>query len=119
MPQSAQYPSQQSSLQAQYPLIGEEIFVGLEDEETKIRDQLLGWPEHLQIISISGTPALGKTTLAKKLYHDPNIVYHFHKRSWCAVSQTYQRRNILIDILTSMSGLNKDAIMDMDDESLG
>ncbi|KAL2553368.1 putative late blight resistance protein-like protein R1B-12 [Forsythia ovata] len=119
MPQSAQYPSQQSSLQAQYPLIGEEIFVGLEDEVTKIREQLIGWPEHLQIISISGTPGLGKTTLAKKLYHDPNIVYHFHKRAWCAVSQTYQRRNILIDILTSMSGLNKDAITDMDDETLG
>ncbi|KAL2532974.1 NB-ARC domain-containing protein [Abeliophyllum distichum] len=119
MPQSAQYPSQQSSLQVQYPLIGEEIFVGFEDEVNKIREQLLGWPEHLQIISISGTPGLGKTMLAKKLYHDPNIVYHFDKRAWCVVTQTYQRRDILIDILTSMCGLNKDAIMDKDDDTLG
>ncbi|CAA2980989.1 late blight resistance homolog R1A-3 [Olea europaea subsp. europaea] len=117
MLKGAQYPSLRAPLQ--YPPIGEEIVVGLEDEVIKIKDQLTRGPEYLQIISIFGMPGLGKTTLAKKLYNDPAIVFHFYKRAWSAVSQTYQRRNILIDILTSMSGLNKDAIMDMEDESLG
>ncbi|KAL2532931.1 Disease resistance protein RPP13 [Abeliophyllum distichum] len=119
MLKDAESPSQQISLQDQRAHIGHKYFVGLEDEATKIKTQLIGGNQNLEIISIFGMPGLGKTTLAKELYHDPWIVQKFDKRAWCVVSQTYRTRNILIDILTSMNELNKDAIMDMDDDTLG
>ncbi|KAL2551298.1 putative disease resistance protein [Forsythia ovata] len=116
--QVAKYPSGQVSLQAGKPPILEDIVVGFEDEAKKIIDQLLGAPEHLQILSIYGMPGLGKTTLAKKLYNDPTIVYRFDKCAWCVVSQTYQRRNMLIDILKTVSNLSRERIPNMEEEHL-
>ncbi|KAL2486094.1 Disease resistance protein RPP13 [Abeliophyllum distichum] len=116
--QVANSPSQQVSLQAEKPLISEEIMVGFKVEAKNIEEQLRGGSEQLKIVSIFGMSGIGKTTLAKKLYNDPNIVYHFDKRAWCVVSHTYQKRNILIDILRSLSDLDRDVIINMEDESL-
>ncbi|KAL2551295.1 putative disease resistance protein [Forsythia ovata] len=116
--QVAKYPSGQVSLQAGKPPILEDIVVGFEDEAKKIIDQLVGAPEHLQILSIYGMPGLGKTTLAKKLHNDPTIVYHFDKCAWCVVSQTYQRRNMLIDILKTVSNLSRERIPNMEEDQL-
>ncbi|KAL2531292.1 putative disease resistance protein [Abeliophyllum distichum] len=96
----------------------DEIVVGFEEETTRIVSQLVGGPDYLQIISIIGMAGLGKTTLAKKLYNHVSIHYNFDKHAWCVVSQTYHRRQILIDILRSLSDVNRDAILNMDDESL-
>ncbi|XP_022854973.1 putative late blight resistance protein homolog R1B-16 [Olea europaea var. sylvestris] len=96
----------------------DEIIVGFKEERIRIASQLVGGPGYLQFISIIGMPGLGKTTLAKKLYNDSSVLYHFHKRSWCVISQTYQKRNILIDILSSISNLNRDTMVNMNDEML-
>ncbi|XP_022841564.1 putative late blight resistance protein homolog R1A-10 [Olea europaea var. sylvestris] len=112
-----EYPRQQMLLQTQTPDKGD--IVGLEDEVDKIKERLLRDTKQLQFISIFGMPGLGKTTLAKKLYDDPSIVRHFDKRAWCVVSQNYQIRNILIDILTSMDVLNEDARKVADEGTLG
>ncbi|CAA3007970.1 late blight resistance homolog R1A-3 [Olea europaea subsp. europaea] len=111
-----EYPRHQMLLQTQTPDIGD--IVGLKDEVTKIKEQLLEGTERLQFISIFGMAGLGKTTLVKKLYDDPSIVHYFDKRAWCVVSQNYQIRNILIDILTSMDVLNEEARMDAAENTL-
>ncbi|KAL2551324.1 Disease resistance protein RPP8 [Forsythia ovata] len=116
--QVEKYPTEQVSLQASKPPILEDIVVGFKDEATKIIGQLIGPPEHLQILSIYGMPGLGKTTLAKMLYNDPNIDLRFDKRAWCVVSQTYHRKNILIDILRTVSDLRRDRILNMEEEHL-
>ncbi|KAL2552661.1 Disease resistance protein RPP13 [Forsythia ovata] len=118
MPKVAKYPSEQVSLQSKETRVLEDVVVGYENETAEISEQLVRGPDQLQIISIFGMPGLGKTTLAKKLYNDPSIVYHFDKRAWCVVSQTYNKRNMLIDILRSMSHLKRETITKMDDESL-
>ncbi|CAH1447697.1 unnamed protein product [Lactuca virosa] len=45
---------------------------------------------------------IGKTTLANKVFTDPYVVYHFHVRGWVTVSQTYDKRDLLIQVLSSI-----------------
>ncbi|KAL2528404.1 putative late blight resistance protein-like protein R1B-17 [Forsythia ovata] len=97
----------------------DEIIVGLKDETMKIARQLVRGPDHLQIISITGMPGLGKTTLAKKLYNHSSVLNHFDKRLWCVVSQTYERKSLLIDILRSMTNLKEDKFLEKEVEELG
>ncbi|XP_022846902.1 putative late blight resistance protein homolog R1A-3 [Olea europaea var. sylvestris] len=92
-----------------------EITVGNEDSTTKILQKLLRGTKNRQLISIVGMPGLGKTTLAKKIYNHSNVKDHFDKLSWCVVSQTYRKRKLLIDILSSISNLNRDIILKMED----
>ncbi|KAI3473633.1 hypothetical protein Pfo_031541 [Paulownia fortunei] len=113
----AKDPSELRTSKAQHPTV-DEIVVGFKDEAIEIAGQLVGGPQQLQIVSITGMPGLGKTTLAKKLYHNPSIVYHFDKRAWCSLSQTYQKREILIDILSLVSDLDNEKILKMQEESL-
>ncbi|KAI3462427.1 hypothetical protein Pfo_019090 [Paulownia fortunei] len=97
----------------------DDIVVGFEDEATIIADQLAGGPKQLQVISIFGMPGLGKTTLAKKSYNDPAVFYRFDHCAWVVVSETYQKRSLLVDILKSISDLDHDKILGMAAESLG
>ncbi|KAL2550399.1 putative late blight resistance protein-like protein R1B-17 [Forsythia ovata] len=119
MLKDAENPSQKVSLEAQTPSIQEDIFVGLDDEANEIKEILLGNQKERQIISIWGMPGLGKSTIANKMYNDDRIVQHFHKRASCVISQTYDKRNTLIAILTSISSLERGELSKLDEDTLG
>ncbi|KAK4480906.1 hypothetical protein RD792_011764 [Penstemon davidsonii] len=97
-----------------------DIVVGFEDEIANISNDLIGGSKSRQIVSIFGMPGLGKTTIANKLYSHHSIIDHFDERGWCVVSQTYQKRKVLIDILMSLSKtkIEKNNIFEFEDESL-
>ncbi|KAH0684495.1 hypothetical protein KY289_022247 [Solanum tuberosum] len=82
-----------------------EVTVGHEEDEAKMIDQLLDKHEsELDVISIVGMPGLGKTTLAKKVYHNTLVASHFNVRAWCTVSQKYNKSKVLREILQQVTG---------------
>ncbi|XP_027164085.1 putative late blight resistance protein homolog R1A-4 [Coffea eugenioides] len=80
----------------------DEFVVGLEDEAKKVINRLERGSAMLQIVPIVGMPGLGKTTLAKKIYNSPPVRAHFHLFLWCTVSQEYNLKNLLVQILSSL-----------------
>uniref|UniRef100_M1BV05 NBS-LRR resistance protein n=1 Tax=Solanum tuberosum TaxID=4113 RepID=M1BV05_SOLTU len=80
------------------------IIVGFEEETTWIIRKLTGGPAYLDVISITGMPGSGKTTLAYKVYNDQSISNHFDLRAWCTVDQDYDEKNLLNKILNQVNG---------------
>ncbi|KAL3518687.1 hypothetical protein ACH5RR_021276 [Cinchona calisaya] len=95
-----------------------EVVVGLDDEAQTIIDQLTRGSMQLDNVSIVGMPGLGKTTLAKKVYHDPKIMSHFHIRAWCCVSQVYCKKDLLLEILACIVPKNSNEYSKMNENDL-
>ncbi|XP_027166156.1 putative late blight resistance protein homolog R1B-17 [Coffea eugenioides] len=81
--------------------IAHEVMVGFDDELAKVIERLIWGPEQVEIVPIVGMAGLGKTTLANKVYNDSSVICNFHIRLWCTVSQAYNMKNVLLQILCS------------------
>ncbi|KAL3499045.1 hypothetical protein ACH5RR_041777 [Cinchona calisaya] len=82
----------------------DEDVLKLDKETTAIIERLTRGSMQLGVVTIVGMAGLGKTTLAKIVYNDPSIMYHFHIRSWCCVSQLYSKKDLLLQILDCITG---------------
>ncbi|KAL6292333.1 hypothetical protein ACE6H2_000475 [Prunus campanulata] len=58
---------------------------------------------------------LGKTTLARQLYHDKKVRQHFHSFAWVCVSQRCQVRNVWEGILFEVISATKEQKQEMKD----
>ncbi|XP_040372178.1 putative disease resistance protein RGA4 isoform X2 [Rosa chinensis] len=56
----------------------------------------------LSVLVIVGMGGLGKTTLAKSIYHDDKIKQHFQEKMWVCVSIPFEVNSILRGILESV-----------------
>ncbi|XP_059638545.1 putative disease resistance RPP13-like protein 3 [Cornus florida] len=102
------------------PIAVEEAVLGFDEDIRTLMELLAGDHEKdLKYIPIVGMPGLGKTTLARKVYNNPFIVYYFHIRAWTYVSQVYQKRDILLSIINSACIHVFGNIRNMSDEELG
>ncbi|XP_027151861.1 putative late blight resistance protein homolog R1C-3 [Coffea eugenioides] len=101
--------SQREISQSSVPQI-DEIVVELHDQEQAIFDRLTWGSLQRDLVAIVGMPGIGKTTMAKEVFNDPKISYNFHVCAWCHVSQVYNKRNLLLDILSSISKPNADTL---------
>lgn len=56
----------------------------------------------MEIFSVFGMAGLGKTTLVKKLFEDPEILHHFDHHAWITLGPNYRSEEILVDILNKI-----------------
>ncbi|KAL3333887.1 hypothetical protein AABB24_030585 [Solanum stoloniferum] len=87
-------------------LTTDKIIVGFEEETNLILRKLTSGPANLDVISITGMPGSGKTTLAYKVYNDKSVSSHFDLRAWCTVDQVYDEKKLLDKIFNQVSDSN-------------
>ncbi|CAI9105457.1 OLC1v1004385C1 [Oldenlandia corymbosa var. corymbosa] len=84
----------------------QEAMIGLDDAKVQILNRVLGGGAKREIVSIVGVGGIGKSTLANHVFCSPSAAYHFDIRAQCHVSQTYNTRDLLLDILSGIITIN-------------
>ncbi|XP_037487248.1 disease resistance protein RGA2-like [Triticum dicoccoides] len=73
---------------------------GRDAERDEIIDLLIkGGCSDLNILPVVGIGGIGKTTLARYVYHDERITNHFDLKMWICVSTNFSERRLTIEIL--------------------
>nr|XP_019071116.1 putative late blight resistance protein homolog R1A-3 [Solanum lycopersicum] len=85
-------------------LMNDEDIVGFGIVAEKMIHSLTRGTNELDVIPIVGMGGQGKTTCARLLYNNEIIVSHFDVRAWCIISQTYNRKELLQDIFSQVTG---------------
>ncbi|CAJ1930964.1 unnamed protein product [Sphenostylis stenocarpa] len=90
-------------------VITDPIFCGRDHDREKIVKFLLddaSNTEDLSIYPIVGMGGLGKTALAKHVFHDHRVCKHFDLRIWVCVSDDFITKKILQSIIECSTGQN-------------
>ncbi|KAK4858889.1 hypothetical protein QYF36_023411 [Acer negundo] len=99
----------------------EENVVGFDDDSWTLLAKLLDDDPRRFIVSIYGMGGLGKTAIARKLYHNIDVERKFKNiRAWVSVSQEYTNRDLLTRIFKSFGFRveNNEDLEKMDEEDL-
>nr|XP_011469575.1 PREDICTED: probable disease resistance RPP8-like protein 2 isoform X2 [Fragaria vesca subsp. vesca] len=80
----------------------ERFVVGLEEDVGSLVRHLVGGENSPSVVSVWGMAGVGKTTVAQQVYHHTKIRYHFDCMAWVCLSQEFQSRDVLQEILTKL-----------------
>ncbi|KAF3652917.1 hypothetical protein FXO37_17263 [Capsicum annuum] len=89
------------------------IILGFEETNWLIT-KLTSGPKDLDVISITGMPGSGKTTLAYKVHNDDLVCCHFDLRAWCTVDQEYVEKKLLVKLFNQVIGSDFKSSEDID-----
>ncbi|KAL8158752.1 hypothetical protein V2J09_000289 [Rumex salicifolius] len=81
----------------------EYVVVGLENHLDVLVERLMD-PKHQAVIAICGMGGIGKSTLARELYHHPKLRNdcYFDAFGWCHVSRQFQPNGVLQELMYSL-----------------
>lgn len=74
--------------------------------------------KYYQIVSICGMGGLGKTTPAQKIYNHPKVKHHFMAIAWVCISQQWQTKEVLHQILIKLLPKQRDELVRLREEEL-
>ncbi|XP_057785048.1 putative late blight resistance protein homolog R1C-3 isoform X2 [Salvia miltiorrhiza] len=94
----------------------ESMMVGFDDVQLQLLDWLIGGYRNRQIIPITGMGGIGKTTLARHIFEHALVKRHFDIRAWTTISQTYNVKEALREVLHQVTG---DLGSDLSENELG
>ncbi|ONI26820.1 hypothetical protein PRUPE_1G048000 [Prunus persica] len=108
-------------LRRSYSHVVERDVVGLESNVEELVVHLVKDENRHQVVSVWGMGGLGKTTLARKVYHHKKVRQHFLSFAWVCISQRFQVRNVWERILIELTSATKEPkqeIKDMTDDEI-
>ncbi|XP_042490732.1 probable disease resistance protein RF45 [Macadamia integrifolia] len=94
-------------LRQSYPHFDDEDVIGIVNDIMVLVAELIN-KEGPHLVSIAGMGGLGKTTLAKKIYNHDHVKCHFDCCAWSFISQQFQVRTILQEIIRKVSNPNEE-----------
>ena len=87
-----------------YQVPGDSDFVGLEDKRDELLEKLFysKGQESENVIAVTGNAGSGKRVLTKTIYNAPYVRRAFNHRAWVNVSEDFEAREILLNILRQL-----------------
>ncbi|XP_057779438.1 putative late blight resistance protein homolog R1B-16 [Salvia miltiorrhiza] len=95
------------------------VVVWSEDVLLGILERLVADQPNRQVIPITGMGGIGKTTLAKTVYSKPIIKERFDICAWATISQHYDTREILCELVYQATNKSKQQLSDRSEDELG
>ncbi|VVA90705.1 unnamed protein product [Arabis nemorensis] len=94
----------------------ESNLVGMEQSVEELIGPLVEY-DNIQVVSISGMGGIGKTTLARQVFHHDTVRRHVDGFAWVCVSQQFDRKDVWQRILQDLRPHYED-IIQMDEYTL-
>ncbi|XP_042036602.1 putative late blight resistance protein homolog R1B-16 [Salvia splendens] len=84
-----------------------------------IMEKLMSNESGRQVIPITGMGGIGKTALAQTVYQKKTITDHFHICAWATISEQYNTREILCELVSQATKKDKETLSERSEEELG
>ncbi|KAI4335328.1 hypothetical protein L6164_013983 [Bauhinia variegata] len=98
----------QRALRRSYSHMVEDDIIGVEEDVNNLVSYLVNPDKSCKVVAICGMGGLGKTTMAKKVYHNSDVRHHFDSFAWAYISQQCQARDVWEGILFELISPSKE-----------